>query len=180
MNIIKAIIFSLSGILALLLIVAIFVRKEFHLSREITIAKPVKEVFGYLKMLKNQNNFSKWALVDPSMKKEYRGTDGTVGFISTWESPVKEVGKGEQEITAIREGERIDYRLRFQLPRKSEATAYMETKAASEGSTLVKWGFEGKMNYPFNLTLLFLDLDKLIGKDLEQGLTNLKPLLEKQ
>ncbi len=47
------------------------------------------------------------------MKTEYRGTDGTVGFVSAWDSPVRDAGKGEQEITKIDDGKRIDYELRF-------------------------------------------------------------------
>jgi hypothetical protein len=33
--------------------------------------------------------------------------------------------------------------------------------------------------YPFNLMLLFMNMDKMIGDDLSTGLTNLKTLLEK-
>ena len=52
--------------------------------------------------------------MDPDMKKTYRGTDGTVGFVSAWDSEKDDVGKGEQEIIKITDGERIDYELRFQ------------------------------------------------------------------
>ncbi|WP_254500404.1 hypothetical protein, partial [Salmonella enterica] len=68
------------------------------MEREITINKSRQEVYDYIKYLKNQNNFSKWAKMDPAMKTEFRGTDGTVGFVSAWESAKKDVGKGEQEI----------------------------------------------------------------------------------
>jgi hypothetical protein len=44
----------------------------------------------------------------------------------------------------------------------------------------VKWGFDGKMNYPMNLMLLFMDFDAMLGKDMEQGLSNLKMIVEKQ
>jgi hypothetical protein len=35
------------------------------------------------------------------------------------------------------------------------------------------------MKYPMNLTLLFMDMDTMLGKDLSGGLSNLKALLEK-
>jgi hypothetical protein len=56
----------------------------------------------------------------------------------------------------------------------------MTTEAVSEVSTKVKWGFDGKMNYPMNLMLLFMDFDAMLGKDMEQGLSNLKMIVEKQ
>ena len=90
---------------AFLLIVALFTKKEYGVVREVVINKPKSEVFEYVKLLKNQENFSVWVNKDPDMKKEYRGTDGTVGFISAWNSKIKDVGKGEQEIKKIVDGE---------------------------------------------------------------------------
>jgi hypothetical protein len=178
MKILKTILLSLLGIIFLLLIVAAFVKKEYNISREIIISKPKQEVFDYVKLLKNQNNYSVWATTDPGMTKEYRGTDGTKGFVSAWDSKVKNVGKGEQEITGFTDGERIDYELRFMLPMQSTDHAYMKTEAVSPNSTKVTWAFNGKMNYPVNLMLLVLDLDGMLGKDLDQGLSKLKTILE--
>lgn len=161
------------------LIIALFVKKDYAVSREVTINKPKSEVFAYILMLKNQDNFSVWANRDPNMKKEYRGTDGTVGFVSAWESQNKEVGKGEQEIKAIKDGERIDYELRFMEPFEATDNAYMTTEAVSDSSTKVTWGFNGRMPYPMNLMLLGMDMEGMLGKDLQQGLDNLKVELEK-
>lgn len=180
MKILKRIIYALLGAVVLLLLVAIFVPKEYKISREIVIARPQKIVFDYVKFLRNQNNYSKWAKMDPNMRTEFRGTDGTIGFVSAWDSQDKNVGKGEQEIIGITEGERIDYELRFLKPMESKDHAFMTTVALSDSSTQVKWNFEGKMNYPMNITLLFLDLDGLLGKDLEVGLAGLKGILEKE
>ena len=104
MNLILSILLGILGLIVLLLILAVFLKKEYTVVREISISKPKLIVFDYLKQLKNQNNFSKWAMMDPNMKKEYKGTDGTVGFVSSWESEQKNVGKGEQEIKKIIEG----------------------------------------------------------------------------
>jgi len=116
--------------------------------------------------------------MDPDMKKTYRGTDGTVGFVSAWESDNKDVGKGEQEIMKITEGERMDLELRFFEPFESTEPAYMITESVSENQTKVKWGFNGHMDYPMNITMLFMDFEKMIGDDLETGLKNLKSVLE--
>jgi hypothetical protein len=179
MKIIKKIASIILGLIALLLIIALFVNKEYAVVREVKINKPKSEVFGYVKYLKNQDNYSVWAKMDPLMKKEYKGTDGTVGFVSAWDSNVKDVGKGEQEITKITDGERLDVELRFFKPFKSTDYAYMITENISNNETKVLWGFKGKMPYPMNLMLLCMNMDKMLGKDLETGLQNLKSTLEK-
>jgi uncharacterized protein YxeA len=113
------------------------------------------------------------------IKKEY-SVDGTVGFIAAWDSDNKEVGKGEQEIINLVEGDRIDLKLRFKKPFEAEDDAYLITQKISDNETNVIWGFKGKMNYPLNFMLLFMNMEKMLGDDLQTGLVDLKTILEKQ
>lgn len=179
MKLLKKILIVLAVIIAIPLIVALFLKKDYKVERQIVIAKPTQPVYDYLKYLKNQDQFSKWASMDPAMKKTYRGTDGTVGFVSAWESQSDSVGTGEQEIKGMTEGKRLDYEVRFIKPFESTSLAYLTTNAAADSSTLITWGFEGKMPYPMNLMQLFMDMDEVIGGDLETGLANLKKIMEK-
>ena len=174
----KKVLIVLGVIVAIPLIVALFVNKTYAVEEAIVINKPKSEVFDYAKHLKNQDDFSAWANLDPDMKKTYHGTDGTVGFISAWESEDDNVGVGEQEILKIVEGERIDFELRFIKPFESTQAAYMTTQTVGANQTEVKWGFDGEMRYPMNLMLLFMDFEKLIGEDFQEGLQNLKTILE--
>lgn len=180
MRLLKKILIIVAIIVAIPLIVALFVEKEYTVEREIVINKPKTEVFEYIKLLKNQNNYSKWNKMDPNMKKTYKGTDGTVGFVAAWESNDENVGVGEQEISKITEGERIDTKLRFKVPFEAEEDAYLITENTKANHTKVKWGFKGAFPYPFNLMGLLMDMDREIGNDLETGLQNLKTLLEKK
>ncbi|MDR7130908.1 putative damage-inducible protein DinB [Algoriphagus sp. 4150] len=167
-------------LIAIPLVVALFVKKEYAVEKEIAIDKSKSEVFEYIKYLKNQDNYSKWSNMDPDMKKSYEGTDGTVGFVSRWESDNKEVGVGEQEIKKITEGERIDFELRFFKPFEATEPAFMTTETVAEDQTKVKWGFSGHMNYPMNIMMLFMDFEQMIGDDLQTGLDKLKTVLESQ
>jgi hypothetical protein len=180
MRIIKNVFLAIVLSIAAILITAIFIDKDYAVTREISINRPKQEVFDYIKYLKNQNEYSKWATMDPAMKKTYTGTDGTVGFISAWESENDEVGKGEQEIIKITEGERIDFELRFLEPFEAKEPAFLTTDAISENQTKVTWGFSGHMAYPSNIFLVFMDFEKMIGADLEYGLSKLKDKLEKK
>jgi uncharacterized protein YndB with AHSA1/START domain len=179
MKIFIGIIIVLAGIIVLLLIIGFFVKKDYSVGKDVVINKSKIAVFEYLKLLKNQNKFSVWGSMDLNMKTEFNGTDGTEGFVSAWESENKNVGKGEQEILKIVDGERIDYEIRFIKPFKSTSWAFITTEALNDNKTLVHWEFTGKMKYPTNLMLLFMNMEKMVGNDLDKGLQNLKNILEK-
>ena len=164
-------------IIGALLIIALFGKNEYSIEREVSINKPKQEVFDYIKHLKNQDKFSKWVMTDPAMKKDFKGTDGTAGFVYAWDSNNKQAGKGEQEIVNITEGEKLDIEIRFERPFKSTAHTPFLTESISPDQTKVKWGMTGKNPYPMNLMNLFMG--NMLGKDLETSLTNLKNILEK-
>lgn len=164
------------AVIGLLLIAALFVRKQYTIAREVVINQPPSEVFAYLKHLKNQEHYSKWVQTDPHMKKEYRGTDGTVGFVYAWDGNDK-AGQGEQEIKKIVEGQRLELEIRFIRPFAGVAQTPFTTEAITPNQTKVTWGMTGANPYPFNL--MHLAMDQLLGKDLEISLATLKQVLEK-
>jgi uncharacterized protein YndB with AHSA1/START domain len=167
---------ALALVVAIPFIMAIFIKEEYTIKKEITINKPKKEVFNYVRFIRNQDFYSKWVMTDPDMKKEFRGTDGTVGFVYGWDGN-KKAGKGEQEITRIADGEAIDLEVRFVRPFESVAKTPMKTESISQNQTKVTWGMEGKSKYPMNFMNLFLE--GMIGKDLQTSLLNLKTILER-
>jgi len=178
MKFLKKILFVLIAIVTLVLIMALFIDKNFSSTKTVIVERPTEEVFDYLKNLKNQDEFSVWAKMDPNMKKSYDGNDGEVGFVSKWESDNEDVGSGEQEIVRIEEGKRIDFKLRFKEPFEAENDAFILTESIGENKTKVTWGFKGEMSWPMNIMLLFMDMEEEIGPDLQNGLNNLKKVLE--
>jgi uncharacterized protein YndB with AHSA1/START domain len=161
------------------LIIALFIPNDYSVLEKVTINRPIEEVYEFTKYLKNQNQYSKWQLMDPEMEHYYQGEDGTVGFVSGWKSENPDVGHGEQEILAIKEMERIDYELRFFEPFVGKDKAHMAFKALGANQTEVEWGFEGHLKYPLNLMLPMMDMEEMISEDFRSGLENLKNLLEK-
>lgn len=174
-----------SGVVIVLAIAALTVATfvaptNFAAEREVTINRPKAEVFAYIKLIKNQSVWGPWYKKEPSMKQEFRGTDGEVGFVSYWKGTTDDVGEGEQEITRIVDGERVDTQLRFISPFESKADAYLITEAVGDNQTKVRWGFSGDMPRPMNLFLLVMDINIEVGKDYQEGLENLKTILEKK
>ena len=176
MNIIFIILLVVAGIIALLLIIALFMKKEHYVNREIIINTPRQKVFDYVKLLKNQDEFNKHAMTAPDRNREFRGTDGTVGYIYAW-SGNKDAGVGEKEIKNIIEGKRIEMEIRFVKPMAATACIIMDTESVSDNQTKVHWSNAGTLKYPLNILVPMLE--KNVAKDMDISLSTLKNILEK-
>jgi hypothetical protein len=175
MRLIKKILIIIVIIISIPLIIALFVRKEYVVKRDIIINKPQHEVYNYVKQLKNQDQYSKWVRMDPQMKKHYTGTDGTVGFVYAWNSET-DAGEGEQEIKNLVENEKVDVEIRFKRPMESVAMTPITMQNLSANETKLTWAMQGKSFYPLNFMNLFMD--NMLGKDLDVSLRSLKSILE--
>ena len=169
-----------AGIIVVVLILAAIAPKAYVVQRSITINRPRQQVFDYVKYLRNQNYYSKWVMTDPNKRMTNTGTDGTEGYKSAWDSDMKQAGKGEQTIEKIVDGERIDIRVVFIKPFAGVADTYMATRTLTPDSTTVTWAFASKMPFPMNTMLLFVNMEKILGADMETSLNNLKREVEKQ
>jgi uncharacterized protein YndB with AHSA1/START domain len=150
--------------------------KEMVIEKKIVINQDVNTVFRFLEETKNQDRFSVWNMKDPGMKKTYSGTDGTAGFIYSWDSKDKSVGAGSQETIRISPLKLIEYEIRFQRPMQNVAAASFILNKVDDHSTSVTWTFKSPTKFPMSL---FSPIFKImLGKQLQQSLVNLKSLLE--
>ncbi|HEX8563588.1 MAG TPA: SRPBCC family protein [Flavobacterium sp.] len=177
MKILKIIGLGLLTIVVIILIVAAFSPKEYTVTRDIVINRPQPEVFSFIKIQKNQEQYSKWVMTDPNMKKSFTNNDGTVGFIYAWDSSNDQVGQGEQEITAMSD-KSITCEIRFIRPWEGKATTVMTTEMVSPVQTKVAWSFQSETPFPMNAMMLFMDMDEMLGGDMAISLQNLKQILE--
>lgn len=177
MKILKNVIIGIVGLIALLLLIALFIPNDYKVSVSTNISKPKQVVFDYAKLIKNQEHYSIWVMQDPNVNMDYQGVDGTVGFKASWDSKDDNVGAGSQQITAISE-DKIDVDLHFERPMKGEAKASTLLESVSENETKVTAEFYGHSSYPMNLMNF---MGKKIITDAEtQNLANLKRILESQ
>ncbi len=165
------------ALIAVVLLVAAIMPKTLTISAEVIIEKPSTDVFNFVKLIKNQEQYSVWVMADPDIKIKYTGTDGTVGFVSSWTSENKNVGVGAQEIKAIKEGERYDVELRFEKPFKATNQAYTTTTPIGDNRTKVTTVFMGSNPFPMNLMIPLVK--GMLLKDMNKNFANLKALLEK-
>jgi len=170
------ILFILFGIIALLLLIAFFLKKTHYVKRSINIHAPKQKVFDYIRLLKNQDEFNKYASAGGERQKEFKGTDGTVGYVYAW-SGDKNAGVGEKEILNIAEGKSIEMEIRFVKPMKATAIILMEVEALSDDETKLSWSNAGKLQYPLNILIPMME--KHVAKDMDSSLLTLKSILEK-
>ena len=171
------ILLAIAGIIALLLITALFMKREHYVNCEIIINAPRQKVFDFLKLIKNQDQFNKWATTDKeNRKEEFKGTDGTVGFIYAW-SGNKDAGEGEKEIKNLIEGKRIETEIRFVRPMRVSASVTFVMESLPDNQTKVNMINTGTLNYPLNIMIPMVE--KNFPKDMDASLSTLKNILEK-
>lgn len=152
--------------------------REFIIERSVVIERARFDVFDNVKFLKSHKEWNPWTKRDPSIAYDFKGVDGTVGFISHWVGNNK-VGEGEQEIKKIVEGERIEYEIRFKSPMETTNYSSITTTEEGDNKTKLTWSMKGKMGFPGNIMFKVFNMQEKLEYDFEEGTNILKAILEK-
>ncbi len=147
-----------------------------YVEKSVVIDRDVHDVFEYVKYTKNQQNYSKWSMIDPDQKTAELGEDGTVGHVWSWDSANESVGAGRQEIKAITQDQEVKYEIKFERPMPSTAESVMRVDKTGEGHTKVTWSFESPLDD--SMAAQVESLQQEIGVDIDHSLHNLKKLME--
>ena len=175
MGILKKILLFILALIGVFLLLGLVIDKEYTVSHSITIKKPQQEVFNYMKLFKNQENYSVWVMADPNIKLKYEGEDGTVGAKVSWDGN-NDVGAGSQTITKIT-NERIDVDLHFIRPMEGNQKGATIVTAIDTNSCTVTEEFYGNDPYPMNAISF---IGKYFIKDaFTKNAENVKKILEK-
>jgi len=176
MNILVTILIVIAAIVVLLLIAALLTPKRYTVTVSETINQPKEKIFDYIRILKNQEQYSEWLKADPNLNPVITGTDGAVGAIQKWKSEDKNVGEGEQEIKAITE-DSIEMELRFFKPIEGVCQVVNTVKSLGGSQSQVTFNFYSFAKFPFNLPSYVIGR-KFITKTQQQNLMNVKAIME--
>lgn len=171
------IIYILLIIILLVLVAAMFAGKDFTVSREIVIQKSPTEVFDYIRYLQNHKNFSKWTTKKKEQQADGGGKDGRPGYIQPWHNYEERAGIGELEIKDIIENNELQLVHHYFKPVKGIGESVIKIQSTQSSGSVVRWEYTGHSAYPMNLLTSILNMDKIIGHDLEQGLNKLNTVL---
>ena len=147
----------------------------FRIERSIRIAAPMLQVAEQIDDFHEWGKWSPWEHIDPTMQRKFSGADAGVGAVYEWEGTGK-VGAGRKEITEMRSGSErglISIKLDFFKPFKASNTAEFLMKPSDSGTDLT-WAMFGPSPFMSKLMGVFMDMDKMVGKDFETGLESLK------
>ncbi len=159
----------------MLLIAASMRQDTFHVERSKRIAAPPEWVFAQINDLQRMKAWNPYERKDPSLKGEFGPTVRGVGASYSWDS--EKVATGRMTIVDSKPLRQVTLRLDFEKPFRSSMTADYTLKP-DRGGTQVTWTVQGPANFMHKLMETAFVLDPLIGKDLDQGLSNLKVYAE--
>ena len=177
MKALKKVLIVLGILIAIPLIAALFVPNQYTVSVSETINQPSQVVYDYVRILKNQEQYSEWLKTDPNLNPVITGIDGTAGAKQSWNSQNEDVGSGDQTITSLTP-ERMDILLQFYKPFEGTSKAANIFKSAGENQTILTSEFYSDSKYPFNLMSYFFGRP-MIEKTQAKNLKNIKEILEK-
>jgi hypothetical protein len=166
-----------TAIALVFILIGFIAPKDFSLERSIIINSSPDEVYQNMCDLRKFHDWSPWSKLDPNSKVSYEGEPNTVGHIYKWEGN-KEVGKGEMSISKIENGATIYYHLNFIEPFASQADGLLKAEN-SNGATKATWTFTTKFGFIESVFMMFMNMEKMLGTDFENGLKNLKQISEK-
>jgi uncharacterized protein YndB with AHSA1/START domain len=148
----------------------------FRIVRTAVINAPAEAVFAALNDLRRFSEWSPYEKLDPHMQKRFEGADRGVGAVYGWSGNSK-AGAGDMTITVSEPNRRVVIALRFERPFKSSSTTEFTLEPSAEG-VHVTWAMFGENTLFAKVFSLVANMDKLLGKDFEEGLSNLKAVAE--
>jgi uncharacterized protein YndB with AHSA1/START domain len=170
------IILGIVAVIVVVVLILVFFRPStFRVERSITVNVPADTVYALLTDFRRSTSWSPWEKKDLNMKKTFSGPATGLGSVFEWEGN-QNVGHGRQEIVEAVPCSKVTTRLNFYKPFKGENMAEFLFEPTN-GGTLVRWVMYGPLNAIARV--LCFDMDKMIGKDFEEGLASIKAHLEK-
>ena len=149
---------------------------DFRVTRSLAIKAPPDKIFALINDLHGWGAWSPYEKRDPDMKRTFSGAPSGKGAVYEWDGN-KNVGKGRMEIIDTAPPNKVVVKLDFLKPFEGHNTAEF-TMVPQGDATNVTWGMYGPSPYVAKVMGTFMNMDKLIGKDFETGLANLKALAE--
>ena len=174
---------AIAAIAGVFLIVVAMQPTDFKVERSATMRAPAPAAFAQVNDFQNWRAWSPWEKVDPALKRQYEGPKAGAGAIYAWQGN-KDVGEGRMTITESKPGELVRIKLEFFKPFAATNAAEFSFRPAGQGggneSTLVTWTMTGQNNFLSKAICLFVDMDKMVGGMFDQGLAQMKTVVERR
>lgn len=163
--------------IAVILILAAARPNTFSVQRATLVKAPAEKIFPLINDFHQWGSWSPYEHKDPAMKRSYSGAANGKGAVYAWDGN-KNVGSGRMEILDASVPAKIVIKLDFFTPFEGHNTAEF-TMLPQGDATSLTWLMHGPAPFLAKIMHVFMNIDRMVGKDFEIGLANLKRLTEK-
>jgi hypothetical protein len=167
--------------IAIVLILAATKPNTFRVQRATTVKAPPEKIFPLINDFRQWGTWSPYENKDPAVKRSYSGAASGKGAVYAWDGN-KNVGSGRMEILDTSAPSKIVIKLDFFTPFEGHNTAeftMLPQGDATNVTTNVTWLMHGPSPFMGKIMHVFINMDRMVGKDFEIGLANLKKLTER-
>lgn len=147
----------------------------FRIARSAAIKAPADKIYPLIADFHVWTAWSPYEKLDPEMRKTYEGALSGKGAVYRWEG--KKAGAGQMEITDAVTPSRVTIKLDFSKPFVAHNIAEFTLEPMGD-TTTVTWAMTGRRPFMMKVMGIFMNMDKLVGKDFEAGLATLKAATE--
>ncbi len=176
MTIFWSILLILAAAIGAILVISAMKPNQFRVTRSLQINAPAATIYANLVDLERWSLWSPWQQKDPAMSQSFGTIRQGVGATMAWDGN-NQVGSGRMEVVEAESPTRTVFKLNFYKPFKAENQAEFTIQEASAGTT-VHWTMTGPAPLMSKVMDTLMNMDRMIGRDFEQGLANLKRISE--
>jgi uncharacterized protein YndB with AHSA1/START domain len=173
----KTILIVVVVLIAAILVYAATLPDDFRVQRTTSIKASPEKIFALINDLHRWDSWSPWEKMDPAMQRTFSGATAGKGAVYAWQGNSK-VGEGRMEIADASPPSRVMIKLDFIKPIEGHNTAEFTLDPKAD-STNVTWSMYGPSAYIAKVIGVFASMDKMIGKEFETGLANMKAVAER-
>jgi uncharacterized protein YndB with AHSA1/START domain len=173
----KTILIVVVVLIAAILVYAATMPDDFRVQRTTSIKASPEKIFALINDLRRWDSWSPWEKMDPAMQRTFSGATAGKGAVYAWQGNSK-VGEGRMEIADASPPSRVTIKLDFIKPIEGHNTAAFTLDPKGD-STNVTWSMYGPSAYIAKVIGVFASMDKMIGKEFETGLANMKAVAER-
>jgi hypothetical protein len=170
---------AVAAVIVVFLIVVALQPSDFRIERSATMRAPAPAAFVQVNDFQNWQAWSPWEKIDPALKRQYEGPKAGTGAVYAWQGN-KDVGEGRMTIMESRPAELVRIKLEFFKPFAATNTAEFSFKPAGADTTAVTWSMAGQNTFLSKAISLFIDMDRMVGGMFDQGLTQMKAIVERR
>jgi len=148
----------------------------FRIQRSALINAPQETVHGILSDLRRGAEWSPYEKKDPTMKKSFSGPATGPGAMMEWDGN-NDIGAGKLTIANATPSK---ITINLDMIKPMAASNVVEYDLAPQGNaTNLTWSMHGPMTIFSKVLCTFMNMDRMVGSDFEQGLRDLKALAER-